>query len=124
MNGDLFDQSVVVSNGSHGHRTTSVCTDQIDVVYTWVNGSDSSLTQTLRAITNRLIVEELSGKCQSLGDGCANQTCLPLPAILIRPPLHHPGKYFDNIVKYEYFNQSASLIYFATLTTGKHVNVR
>lgn len=120
MSGDLFEfVPFATTSDSSSHECPSQ--NEIDVVYTWVNGSDLKLIDSITSTTNKMIIDDLCQKCSNKKSCNQDEYCLQLPAILIRPRLDNPRKHLPNILKFDYFNQSASLVYFSDSQAGIHM---
>ena len=123
------------------HKTVSVRTvsnrlnscDEfpIDVVYTWVNGSDPKLVQQLletkkevQNLIQREIEEKISNNdCidESVENSCESsdeQNCFETPIVFMAPQINNPGNLFVNVTKFEMVDTRGTLIYFSTLREG------
>lgn len=89
--------------------------EPIDVVYTWVNGSDPQLIKQLKQIEQQM---ELEISCKK-----ANQIkcieCIQAPLLLIKPMINDPSKLMFDVTKFEIYNNTANLLYFSNLSSGK-----
>lgn len=105
---------------------------EIDVVYTWVNGSDEVMQAELQRTSNQLTALKLGQFCyhqhsvldvpkvsnSNSSSSNFNSSCFLLPLMLLRPPLLNPQHYFDDVLKFEKWNDSATLIYLHSLNAG------
>lgn len=85
----------------------------VDVVYTWVNGSDPQFANSLRETTNQLLYEQLASLTCSLA-----QSSLLLPLALIRPALPLTSRHVAGVIEYTSFNSSATLLRFVSPSAG------
>ncbi|XP_017476458.1 PREDICTED: N-acetylglucosamine-1-phosphotransferase subunits alpha/beta-like [Rhagoletis zephyria] len=106
------------------HRRSSAA---IDAVYTWVNGSDEGMQAEMLRISNQLSAETLRQFCYSettvpswtAGNNSSNSSCFLLPLMLLRPPLAHPHHHFDDVLKFEKWNDSSTVIYLHSLDAAR-----
>lgn len=101
--------------GDHHRSKSSHYKAEIDVVYTWVNGSDPRLQKSLRKISNDFLLRD-SRKSLCLDHDprvrCNSSTqCLLMPIILIRPPLLNAKRYLSNVIRME-SRKNFSLVFF------------
>lgn len=95
--------------------------NDIDVVYTWVNGSDPILIQSLTNITNQLFIKEQEESC--LKNICRTG-CILMPIIIIRPQLNDPALLLNEntIVKFDNtFNLNYTIVYFQHFNSGLYL---
>ena len=101
---------------------------EIDVVYTWVNGSDPSLVEQLIKTreqiqnsiqkqfydqTNKSCLEENLNKC-NVTDG----NCLETPILLVSPGVPESNRLFTNATPLETIDSRGTLLYFDTVDQG------
>lgn len=101
---------------------------QIDAVYTWVNGSNEVMQAELKRISNQQTALKLGQFCHHQhsalkmpkinSSNSTNSSCSLLPLMLLRPQLLNPQHYFDDVLKFEKWNDSATLIYLHGLNAG------
>lgn len=112
------------SSGLFSKFWNQLPSEEVDVVYTWVNGSDHRLQTSLRDTANQLMFDELHSTCSfSLHQLWLNSTALLLPVALVRPPLPFASRYVSNVRLVETFNTSASLLYFDNINSGNFSRV-
>ena len=121
------------------HKTDSIRSDgnhwysydefPIDVVYTWVNGTDPKLVTQLSQ-TRRDIYQSIQREFEDISNNeCLRQThitcessdahnCLETPIVFITPQITNPHNLFNNVIKFVMTDTRGTLIYFSTLLEG------
>lgn len=101
----------------------------VDVVYTWVNGSDPNLFHSLFNQTNQLFINELSQSCTAAAAApvCDNHYsyCIHLPIVIVRPKITRTNNFpMKNVIRFEHDNtlsdnnSNYTLLFFSNIKYG------